>query len=230
MPFNRPRSLFAAIAFAALSAGGSASATTIQTSALSGWESGLTASTATELSAFASGSLPTLSAFDSETLTSLVGSFIVTGPDNGANALTINTYSNITSLWGANDGSGKINIAPPGSGVNAFLLGIGTFGGSAPITITLSDGESIIVSPTTPGVTTLLGLSVSHPITSIILSTASGTYPVLDDFWYGNSNLTQDPAGTADAPEAATIVLMGGGLLIFFGARRKLLVKTPLAA
>jgi len=135
-----------------------------------------------------------------------------TGPDNSSYNLTGVTYHSLQSLAGASDGVGVISVTAPSGGANALFLGIGSTG-NTPLTITLSDGETF------PGLSPgLFGFSLSHPITGLTLSTTSGSQPVIDDFWYGNSSLSQD----APTVEAATYLLMGGGLLVLIGARRKL--------
>lgn len=142
--------------------------------------------------------------------------FLFTGPDGSGYVLNGTTYNSFAALAGASDGVGVINVATPAGGENAILLGIGCTGtcaGSTPLTLTLSDGESFAISAG------LFGLSISHDITWLTLSTTSGSKAVIDDFWYATSSEAQDPPATI---EGATAVLISGGLLLILGFRRKL--------
>ncbi len=194
-------------------------ATTIITNSLSTWESSsyTTSGSQDELS-FSAVHVGTT--YDTSTGILLYAvnhpsvSFDFTGPDNGSYSLNGATYQCCTGLIGASDGVGDINVRTPLNGENALFLSIGSAGNASPLTLLLSDGESF--SALSPG---LFGFSTSHPIYWLQLSTASGSQPVIDDFYYGTSSLSPD----APTAEAATFLLMGGGLLILFGARRKLL-------
>ncbi|MBV9267584.1 MAG: hypothetical protein JO061_15560 [Acidobacteriaceae bacterium] len=195
-------------------------ATTVTTTSFNGWKATLTGSP-TELD-FSKIGLNSYSTAAGITLSAIGNSsiqFVTTGPDNGSYSL--NGYSNngVTSLAGAQDGVGSINIAMPGSGENAILFGVASTP-SAPVTLTLSDGEVFTVT------STIFGLSISHPITWASLSTASGSRPLLEDFWFGTSSEPQDSntqsnQGVSATPEGATLLLVLGGSLLLFGARRK---------
>lgn len=212
--------VFATLSMAALSAG-PAAGTTITTDAV--WTGGTSHSLftswqtnpsggvtgATELPAFASGSLPGYNADGSVTFASAIGSFTASGA-----SFVEATYGSFPALEGQ-----AINIATPAAGINAFYVAFGSTDGS-PITVTLSDGEAIALNPTpTAGGEVVLGLSISHPITSIVISSTDAS-AVLWDFDYGSSNLAQDSTPTP-AAEAATAILIGIGL-VTFGAGRKL--------
>ena len=201
-----------------------AGATTITTTTAlgsSGWVSTITNGSAVDIF----GSLQNHQNYSTSTGVSLsAGSsspvFVFTGPDNSGWNLTSNTYtsgSSYTALYGASDGIGNITATMPSGGVNAVLLEVATSGGSK-ITVKLSDGESFTPSPG------IFGLSISHDISWLTVSTTSGSEPILYDFEYGNSNLTQDQFTQAPAPslEATTMLMIGGGLLILVGGRRKL--------
>ena len=210
--------VFATLSMVALSAG-PAAGTTITTDAV--WTGGTSHSLftswqtnpsggvtgATELAAFASGSLPGDNADGSVTFTSAIGNFTASGA-----SFMEATYGLLPALKGQ-----TINIATPAAGINAFYVALGSTDGQ-PITITLSDGEAIALSPTpTANGTVVLGLSISHPITSIAISS---TAAVLWDFDYGSSSLAQDST-PAPAAEAATAILIGIGL-VTLGTGRKL--------
>lgn len=139
--------------------------------------------------------------------------FNFTGPDGATYVLTSQTEGSYTGLLGASDGNGSIEVTMPGSGNSAVLfdsmcISCGT------IRLTLSDNETFTVS------NGQFGLSISHPITWFKLSTASGSRPFLEYAYFGTSSL---PADTQLSPtsEAATPVLLGGGLIILAGAARR---------
>jgi hypothetical protein len=142
----------------------------------------------------------------------------VTGPDGSGWVLSEGHYgsSNSLTLQGASDGVGSMVFAAPTPGLTGFMLGLGISGKAAPITVTLSDGETFTENPTVGGAM-LLGLSSATDITSFTLTTTSGSTVELTDFLAGNSN---EPAGTAPAAEVTTALMIGSGLLLF-GARRK---------
>ena len=196
-----------------------AAATTIQTATLTAWETGLTSGSQSEadLSVISQKSYNTASGITLNVPN--YGPFVTNGPDNASYNLNGVIYRSLYSLEGAADGQGDISIAAPTGGVNAILLGIGSTG-SAPITVTLSDAETFTVTPSQNG-QSYLGLSLSHYITAITLSTASGSRAVLDDLWAGHSNLPQD----AVAPEKGTLLMVGTGLA-FFGAGRKIFSRS----
>ena len=153
--------------------------------------------------------------------------FNVTGPDGSGWSLNSQDFRDVygytePALYGANDGKGSITITMPAGGENALLLEAGTassMNGSeahAPITIKLSDGESF-----TPAAG-IWAISISHDVSWLTISTTSSYYPVLADLRFASSTLAQD-AQTEASPtvEAATFALIGGGLLILIGGRRK---------
>lgn len=149
--------------------------------------------------------------------------FTFTGPDGASYSLS-GTWdnNNAAGLQGAGDGIGYINAALSGAGQNAILLSVESTTGS-PMTLTLSDGEIYTLSSDN-----VFGLSLSHPITSFTLSAGAGTEPIIDDLWYGTSALIQDGATTnsgpqdvAPAAEGATLLMVVGGTLVLFGAKRK---------
>ena len=153
-----------------------------------------------------------------------VGSFgplTVTAPDNGGYNLQKNPgygpSSNVT-LQGPSDGVGSMNFVTPSAGLTAFGLGLGIAGNTAPITITMSDGETFTVSPPVNG-TTFIGFSSASPITSFSLSTLNGSSVNLTDFLASMSN---EPGSTGDSPaaEVATALMIGSGLLFFGGCRK----------
>lgn len=159
--------------------------------------------------------------------------FTVTGPDGANWSLVGTNYSGLVSLESGSDPAAEMEITMPSAGVNAFLISLATINGDS-MTVDLSDGESFSVGKG------LLGFSISHPITWLTISTASGDNVILDDLWYGNSSLTQDSTGgtgggsgsggSAAAPEAATLLLTAGGVFFLFGAMRRVWSTSPRAA
>ncbi len=213
------RFFFASITSAILTCAANAGATTINTTSFSTWKTYLTGSPIElDFNKVKNSSYSTSSGITLLPLQGPALSFVITGPDKTGYSLTGGNYGSIVSLFGASDGVGQIRIDLPSSGQNAILLGLAAQP-SAGLTVNLSDQESFAVS------NGLLGLSLSHNITWLTISTANGSQPVLDDFFFGNSNLTQDPIGQAQSAEVATGFLIGGGLLILFGARRKLIQR-----
>jgi hypothetical protein len=124
-------------------------------------------------------------------------------------------------------------VTTPAGGINAFFLQIGDSVASAPITITLSDGEIITAVNSSPiNSPTYFAIAISHDITSFSISTGQGNV-FLDEMYYAASSLAQD-GGTGDGgnggdtsqtSEAATILMMGGGLLALLGSRRKWIAR-----
>jgi hypothetical protein len=139
--------------------------------------------------------------------------FNFTGPDGATWVLSSQTENNVTGLLGASDGSGAVKVAMPGTGNSAVLLDAVCITCSA-LSLTLSDGETF------PLANGQFGLSISHPITWLKLNTISGTRPFLEYVYFGTSSLPQDSDPPA-TKEAATFVLLGGGLMIVAGAGRR---------
>ncbi|MBV9612442.1 MAG: hypothetical protein JO091_08210 [Acidobacteriaceae bacterium] len=148
----------------------------------------------------------TLSAIGSPSTT-----FAITGPSSGPGELTGST-SPTKELTG-----GYIDIAMPTGGENAILLSLA---GSGSITVTLSDGSVLTSSPG------FFGFSISHDVTSADITTTGGTV-TLNDFYFANSALTQDPPGSPVA-ETGTVTLTCAGLLILLGTGRKLIVRNAI--
>ncbi|MGI9074422.1 MAG: hypothetical protein ACR2JB_24620 [Bryobacteraceae bacterium] len=190
-------------------------ATTMTSTTFSTWTAGLTG-TPTELdfSPIVPGkSYSTSTGIALKAIGNALIGFNVTGPDNGVYKLTGLSYGthNIQSLQAGTDSTAVMNVATPAAGNNAIFLGLATTNNS-PVTLTLSDGQSF--SSIT---TAFFGLSISHPITWLTLTTTNGSAVILDDFYYGASNLAQESATS----EGATMAMCGAGLLILFGAVRR---------
>ncbi len=150
--------------------------------------------------------------------------FIFTGPYSGGYQLTTAGFTthNIVAFYGPANGQGNLTITLPSGGENAILLGLGASNGASNISVALSDGETFNV---TPGVNTtaFLGISLSHDVSWVTVT--APTQPIVDDFFFGQSQLAQDPANPGTAPtafEGSTFSLIGGGLLSLLGIRRKL--------
>ena len=161
-----------------------------------------------------------------KTLTPLSGPalpFVFTGPDGNGFQLTGGTYGrgNAASLFGASDGVGNITVTLPTGGENAILLGLGTVGTAPSMSVSLSDGETFAVAATS-GAYEFFGISVSHDISWLTISSSSQT--VVNDFYFGSSKLTQDGTGSQTpsvSPEGSTFSLLGGSLLLLLGIGRK---------
>ena len=209
------RLFFAALTAALLTCAGRVSATTISTTSFNTWKASLTGSPI-ELD-FTKVKNSTYNTSAGITLLPLQGpalGFLITGPDKTGYSLSGGNFGSVVSLFGAADGVGSIRIDLPSVGENAILLGLAAQP-TAGLTVNLSDQESFAVS------NGLLGLSLSHTISWLTISTVNGSKPVLDDFYFGVSNLAQDQGAQSQSAEAATAFLIGSGLLILFGARRK---------
>ena len=139
--------------------------------------------------------------------------FNFTGPDGASYVLSSQTEGGSTGLLGASDGTGVIEVAMPNSGDSAVLFDASCIT-CGTLSIALSDGETFTVSDGQ------FGLSISHPITWFKLGDSSGTRPFLEYVYFGTSSLPQD-SPTTGANEAATPVLLGGGLALLAGAVRK---------
>lgn len=211
--------IFSGVVFAALTLASQAGATEVITTSLSTWNSTISGS-ATEWDF----NLPNNSYNTASGYSLNVGSFgpvTVTGPDGGGYVLTktqgYGPSGNLIALADASDGIGSMKFASPAAGLTAFGLGLGLTGTAAPITVTLSDGETFTASPAVNG-NLFLGLSSATPITSFALSTTAGTQVQLTDFFAGTSNQPATP--DAPAAEVATAVMIGSGLLFFGGCRK----------
>jgi hypothetical protein len=142
--------------------------------------------------------------------------FNFTGPDGASYVLSsvYNSSSGVNSngLQGASDGIGAIDVTMPGLGNSAFFFDAQCMTCSTGLTLTLSDGETFSMS------NGQLGLSISHDVTWFKLTTSSGSRPFLEYVYFGTSSLPQD---APPAKEAATFVLIGGGLLVVSGIGRR---------
>ncbi|MGC2662190.1 MAG: PEP-CTERM sorting domain-containing protein [Bryobacteraceae bacterium] len=194
----------------------------------SGFVSGVSSYTALNFPTSASSCPGSSSAFCTGG-TSTVGGFTISGT-----GLQVNYDSDYSNTVGFEASS--ITVTTPVSGINAFFIQLGDSVAGAPITVTLSDGETISsVNSQSLNSPTYFGISISHDITSFSVSTTSGNI-FLDEMYSGVSTLAQDSgsgdgsgdgSGSGDSgdpsatPEAATILLIGGGLLALVGSRRK---------
>lgn len=149
------------------------------------------------------------------------GGYTVTGPDGSSYYLknvNLNQGGHHYGLEGASDGIGIVKLNIPGSGANAFLFDAYCSNcGSSSLELTLSDGETFTVP------NGQFGVSISHDVTWFELSASSGANAFLDYAYFGDSSLPQDIPASAN--EAATPVLVGGGLMVLLGAGRKKLLR-----
>jgi hypothetical protein len=139
--------------------------------------------------------------------------FNFTGPDGSSYVLSSQTEGGSTGLLGASDGTGVIDVAMPGTGDSAVLFDASCIS-CGTLNLILSDNETFSVS------NGQFGLSISHPITWFKVNTSSGQRPFMEYVYFGTSSLPQDTQSPV-ANEAATPVLLGGGLVILAGAVRK---------
>ncbi|MBV9301019.1 MAG: hypothetical protein JOY62_07245 [Acidobacteriaceae bacterium] len=194
-------------------------ATTITSTSYSAWTAGLTgAPTELDFSPIVIGkSYSTAAGITLKAIGNSSVGFTFTGPDNGSYKLTGYSYGshNFQSLESGNDSTASMNIATPTSGENALFLAVATTS-NTPVLLTLSDGESFTIT-TQAGSPSNFGLSISHPVTWLTLTTSSGSSVIITDFYYGVSSETQD----SPASEGATMAMCGGGLLILFGSVRR---------
>lgn len=210
---------------AAFVAAGNASATSVTSTTFSSWKATLTGSPSeanfgvislTSYNTAAGLTLPTIG-------NTSVGT-TVTGPVNGSYQMTGIDYDSYKSLAGGSTSGAALEITMPSSGVNAFLISVGSTGGT-PLTLSLSDGETFTIS------SGIWGISISHTVSSLLITTSSGSEAVLDDFWYGSSDLTQDSSGgssgTAPVAEVATSLMIAGGFLFIVGVWRRFGTPNP---
>jgi hypothetical protein len=209
------KALFASAPLVFLVCANRAKATTVTTTSYSVWKTGLTGNPIElDFTKIKNTNYKTASGITLAPLQGPALSFVITGPDGAGYTLAGGFYGNIVSLFGASDGTGYIRIDLPAGGENAILLGLATQP-AAHLTVKLSDQESFAVS------NGLFGLVLSHDISWLTISTTNGAQPVLEDFFFGNGNLAQDPVNQSESGETAPALMIGGGLLILFGARRK---------
>jgi hypothetical protein len=219
MPLRKTRTYFAALAVAALSAGSAAAATEYTTQA--SWVSALTSSANTEALQFANQDLanPTL-------FVSGYGTFI---GDNSASATTMGYYygSSPRTLDALQDTT--LTITAPTGGTNAALLWLGAnqTGGtsvtSEPLTITLTDTNGVTSTfNLTTGATSpsYFGFTSGTAINTIVIAAPTGYDVDLMDFYAGAYPASTGTNGSTATPECATLLLVGGGLIVL-GARRK---------
>lgn len=199
-----------------------AQATTLQTTTYQSWSAQVTGTpTFVDVETLPTGNYSTPAGVQDD-------SYVFTGPDASSWALHSQTFGNTTGLYGASDGIGGIEVTLPGQGQSAIFFDANTEANNVltngSLTLTLSDGESFSVS------SGQFGLSISHPITSYTLTAANGQAAFLQWAYFGTSDLPSDGGGTdgvGQASEAATMALVGGGILVVFGAKRRLLDRFP---
>jgi hypothetical protein len=192
---------------------GPAAATTITSTTFSGWKTGLTGTpTELDLSVIQTGkSYSTSAGLTLKAIGNASIGFVFTGPDNGSYKLTGVSHNNFQSLQAGTESTAAMNVTTPAAGDNALFLGLATTG-NTPVTLTLSDGESFSSISTA-----FFGVSISHPITWLTLTTTAGSAVIVDDFYYGVSSLPQD----SPTSEGATMAMCGGGLLVLLGSVRR---------
>jgi len=212
-------SRLAALAVGSFLVGGHAVATTIVSTTYSAWTAGLTgAPTELDFSPIVIGkTYNSVSGITLKAIGNASVGFTFTGPDNQGYKLTGYSYGarSFQSLEAGSDSTAVMNIATPPAGDNALWIAIATTS-NTPVLLTLSDGESFTIT-TQAGSPSNFGLSISHPVTWLTLTTTSGSAAIVTDFYYGVSSQLQD----SPVSEGATLAMCGGGLLILFGSVRR---------
>lgn len=190
-------------------------ATTVQTTSYQSWTAQVTGTPAFEdVETLPTGNYSTTAGVSD-------GPYVFTGPDGSNWFLKETTFGSTTGLYSANDGTGGIEVTLPGSGQSAIYFKANTESNNLlnndNLTLTLSDGETFNIG------SGQFGVSLSHDITSFELNTSSGEAPFLQWAYFGNSALPQDTetGDGAESIEAATYLLVGGGLLVVLGAKRR---------
>ncbi len=124
-------------------------------------------------------------------------------------------------------GTSKLIVNLP-AGVTSFGADLMTLDDSNPATFTvhLSTGEEWTDIATAARPTrTFFGVTSDTAITQIDFVLTSGTnsvtYAGLDNFSYGVADLGGGGEDPAETPEAATMILVGTGLIAVFGFRRR---------
>ncbi len=225
MPLNKTRNYFAALAFAALSAG-SAMASITTFTAFSGtgsWTSVLIGGADAEALGFLNNNLSTYGAL---TFSAVSGY----GSYNWGTATLINPgvgNANTRYVQG-----GPLTITAPTGGTNALFLTLAADAAvnslsSQPLTITLTDvnGNATVLNLTTSSSLTNWGFTSGTAINTITISAPTGYNVDLADFYAGTFPNTGDSGtggDTSSAPECATLLMVGGGLVLL-GSRRKYL-------
>jgi hypothetical protein len=206
---------YASVCLLFVAAGLPGTATTIQSTTFAGWTANVVGTpTFVDLETLSTGNYSTSAGITD-------GGYTFTGPDGSNWSLGVQTFGSKTGLFGASDGTGAVEATLPGAGQSAVFFYANTVKNNAltngPLTLSLSDGETFLIS------SGQFGLSISHPITSFSLTTSSGQAPFLQWAYFANSSLPQDGGGGgAQTPEAVTLALVGGGMLVLFGSKRKL--------
>jgi hypothetical protein len=208
------------LTLAALTVAGNATANTIQSADLTAWKTTIVTGSAhdTDFGPVSPTAVSSYTLFMDNgtpfTWASGDGSVSLKEYDNLSNPIG---SGNLKGVQGASGTTKGLKITTPVAGINALVLFFGTTGGS-PVTITLSDGEVFTGSPA-GNTGNALFLSISHPIYYLTV-TSTTSAPVVNGFSFATSNLAQDTP-TDTAVEAATSILMGGGLLVLIAAGRR---------
>ncbi len=121
-----------------------------------------------------------------------------------------------------------IHVILPSS-VNAFAANLMTGSPNAvSFSVTLADGESFNVATGNRPATTFFGLTADAPISYVdfalpTASTNGGTTALLKNFQFGTNAAGTGPVTPpADTPEAATLILIGTGLMFFRTFRKQI--------
>ncbi len=212
--------ILTAVAISVLALTPQLGATTVTSTTFAAWTGTTSADSEWTFTFPNGGSYDTAAGYSLNTSSSTYGTTNVKGPNGSGYTLNEGTYvsggRNYQSLQSASNGIGTMVFTAAAGGLTAADLGLGISGNSAPVTITLSDGETFIASPTVGGIL-VWGFSSSTDITSFTLSTTSGTSIDLADFYAGTSTET---AAETPTVELATAIMVGSGLVLL-GARRK---------
>lgn len=144
-------------------------------------------------------------------------SFQISGMDNGSYFLQGDGSQK--ALFSGPDAGAFLTVAFPVSGENSFLLGT-TASAAHPLSLTFSDGQMFSIT------SSAFGVSLSHSVSWITLTSTSASPIQLSDLWYAASALPQDPAAPSTpspTPEPATLAMTcAGGLLLVISSRSKI--------
>jgi len=116
----------------------------------------------------------------------------------------------------------EIQINLTGLGVTAFGLDLMSIGSTAPYNINVDGTNYTSLSTQVAPTVVFFGGTFTTPISTITLTmpTISGEVELIDDFQFGTATAQQE-GESGDAPEAATMVLIGSGLIGLTWLRRR---------
>jgi len=117
----------------------------------------------------------------------------------------------------------QIQISVAGLGVTAFGLDLMSTGGTGPYNVNVDGTSYTSVSTQSAPNVVFFGGTFTTPISTITLTMPTLSYEtmLIDDFQFGTAGSQQQQGETGDAPEAATMVMIGSGLIGLNWLRRR---------